>query len=243
MTANVSRRARLASVVKAKTRRSRFGASTKAVMEPGFATAVAETSPFKKKVSPLRNGAAQVDLPNGSPVENLHLANGRPIEQDITLTINTTGVGTALNLVNIVLFDESGFHSAASPYNNPTNSVYIGSATNNKYLPWLSGTCGETKFYDSVLIHVTPAAGAAATAQNQFQNDIVRWDYNVRGGSFEEIPISNYVEPEWDNQNVRVIALDDINQRIDRSVAWVYPVYEGMIVNMTFRTLATLYGR
>lgn len=228
-------------VLAAQSRRNRFSPSVKATMQPAFAAVLGGGTPFTKKVSPVRSSAIQVDVPNGTPLTDMNLANGLAVEQDVTITIDTTALGNTTATTTVVLFDEGGMHNARFAYTN--TAVVSMNGTNAFYLAWLGGLCGGTFFLDNVLMNVTPASGAAATAAMQYQKDIERFEHNARTYTSSIIPVSNYVDPTYYNQNVRPIGLNENNARFDRATAWKLVVYHGMVINLTFNVLAYQSGR
>lgn len=228
-------------VLAAQSRKNRFSPSVKATMQPSFAQVIGGATPFTKKVSPVRSAAVQVDVPNGTPLTDMNLANGLAIEQDVTITIDTTALGNTTATTTVVLFDESGMHDARFAYTNTAAVTMNGSAA--FYTAWLGGTCGGTFFLDNVLMNVTPASAAAATAAMQYSKDIERFEHNARTYTSSTIPVSNYVDPTYFNQSVRPIGLSESNARFDRTTAWSLVVYHGMVITLTFNVLAYQSGR
>ncbi len=187
-------------------------------------------------VIPENSRVISAVLPLGKPAVATQIPAPLPIEESVSMHLDMTGQGLTLNKIPVTLFDEAGYHKAKNgivlPF--PAGTVYIGSSANNLYGPWVSDLCGHAFIFNAVKIDISVVAGAAATADLQFQEMIRVFRHNTRTSQASQIEVSNYVDTESLHQKVRTLPLTDENARIDRGTAWVYNVYEGVKVTLTF---------
>lgn len=203
---------------------------------PGAASKFGQKNANATQVLPEQGATVTAKVPTGTPLVPTSLPNGMSIEESVTVSIDFSGATADLTRNRIVLFDEAGFFQAqagiATPY--PAGSVYIGSAANNFYLPWISGLCSQSYHMLFVKIDVTAASGAVATPEMQFSERVIRHEINTRTSSSTQLEVANYKDPQAYAQDSRIIPFTDQKGRIDRAVAWEYYVYNALKVNMTF---------
>lgn len=199
-----------------------------------------QQSAASKTVIPEAGSSVPAKVPIGQPIAPTAIPHGLPPEESVTVTIDMTGQGLTLTKQRVVLFDEGKFHQRrkgiASPY--PSGTVFIESSTNNLYDPWVSGLCGSVYVFSGVLVSVSAAAGAAATAEMQYQEAIKSHYHSTREETVSTLPVEVFNDPQNFDRTMRVITLTDRKARVDRQTAWDFYVYHGLKVTLTFFVVA-----
>jgi hypothetical protein len=208
-------------------------------LSPGIGARFAQSA-ASKTVHPESGAAVSAKVPIGQPIAPTAIPHGLPPEESVTVNIDMTGQGNTTAKERIILFDEGKFHQyrngIATPY--PAGTVYIESAANNLYDPWVSGLCGNTYVFSGVLMSVSAAAGAQATPEMQFQEAIKAYYHSTREQTMSILPVEVYNDPQNYDRNMRVIVLTDRKARVDRQTAWDFSVFHGLKVTLTFFNVA-----
>lgn len=222
-------------VLSAKANKMQTSGSTALGLLPGM-SAKLDSSPYSRIINPELGSNISAKVPVGQPIVPLSIPAGMAVEESITVVIDTTSLGNTTAKQRIILFDEGAWFRSKNGISSafPANTVYINSAANNLYTPWVSGLCGNTYVFAGVKIDVSPAASAAATAAMQFQERIVSHNVSTRETKSTELDVANYNDPSNFDRNTRIISLTDQKARVDRQTAWDYYVYHGMVLTLTF---------
>ncbi|WP_282784684.1 hypothetical protein [Phaeodactylibacter xiamenensis] len=204
---------------------------------PGVASRLgAQGASQSKVVTPERGANVNMQVPTGQPVVPTSIPNGLAVEESVTVHIDLTGQGNTLTKERIILFDEGNYFSAANGIASkyPAGTVYIGSPSNNRYPSWVGGLCGWTYLFAGIKMDIAATAGAAASAQLQFQEKMNYHVLNTRDQISSELEVSNFNDPGNFDRDVRVIPLTDRKARFDRETALEFYAYHGLHIILTF---------
>lgn len=205
-------------------------------LAPGVSARVSGGANQAKTVVPEQGQNVNAKVPVGQPLVPINIPQGLAVEESVTVHIDLTGQGLTLAKERIVLFDEGGYFSSMNGIVNqfPAGTVYINSAANNTYPSWIGELCGWTYAFSGIKINVSAAAGAAASADLQFQEKMRHHVLNTRDNVTSELEVSNYNDPGNFDRTIYMIPLTDRKSRIDRQTALEWYVYHGLHVTLTF---------
>ena len=210
-------------------------------LAPGVGARIGPNGAHQSKtIVPERGQNVNAKVPVGQPLVPLNMPQGLAVEESVTVHIDLTGLGVTTAKERIVLFDEGDYFSARNGIVNkfPAGTVYINSAANDLYPSWVGGNCGWTYVFTGIKINVSAIAGAAATADLQFQEKMMHHVVNTRDVVSSELEVSNYNDPGNFDRNIYVIPLTDRKARVDRQTALEWNVYHGLHVTLTFFMVA-----
>jgi hypothetical protein len=207
---------------------------------PGVGAKMGAGAAQSKTVVPERGQNVNAKVPVGQPLVPVNIPQGLAPEESVTIHIDLTGEGLTLAKERIILFDEGDYFSNYNAIANkfPAGTVYINSSTNNLYAPFIGENCGWTYVFSGIKINVSAAAGAAATADLQFQEKMRHHVVNTRDIVTSELEVSNFNDPGNYDRTIYMIPLTDRKARFDRQTALELYVYHGLHVTLTFFLVA-----
>jgi hypothetical protein len=209
-------------------------------LAPGVGARIGGGAHQSKTVVPERGQNVNAKVPVGQPLVPTSIPQGLAVEESVTVHIDMTGQGLTLAKERIILFDEGNYFSGLNAIANkfPAGTVYINSSTNDLYPPFVGELCGWTYTFSGIKINVSAAAGAAATADLQFQEKMRHHVLNTRDIVTSELEVSNFNDPGNFDRNIYMIPLTDRKARVDRQTALEWYVYHGLHVTLTFFLVA-----
>ena len=198
-------------------------------LAPGVGARIGQGGAHQSKtIIPERGQNVNGKVPVGQPLVPVNIPQGLAPEESITVHIDLTGQGLTLAKERIILFDEGDYYSAMNGIVNkfPAGTVYINSSTNNLYPSWVGVNCGWTYVFAGIKINVSAAAGAAASADLQFQEKMRHHVLNTRDVVTSELEVSNFNDPGNFDRKIYMIPLTDRKSRVDRQTALEWNVYQ-----------------
>ena len=209
-------------------------------LAPGQALQLGDTASGTRKYSPL--AYMPVTVPENQQItESLNLVPPPSVPQDVTITVDTSTLGSSATKHKITFFDQGRFNRVHNPQLGfPAGTVYIGSKDENYYDAFLETMCSASYHIIGVTISVHPYPNATATAEQQMMESIKRIgrDWEKEHGSIELKPSKFQDNCQSGCSNKVTMSVSGKPTRLDKFMAMTTNVYEGMRVDYMFHLSA-----